>query len=534
MAPRNLSYTVAQNTDVSASVCIIGAGIAGLLAAMRLAKSGRRVVLLESGLRHGDPTSSTLNNVDNPAQNYLPDNGARMRALGGTSLLWAGKLIPLSRSDALPRPYLGLPGWPFDIAELDVYQSEIDALMRADDESFEEDVSDKLDPQSLLPRNDADFCLRWPKRPPAKEHNLAYVYRKEIEKIDNVEIWLGATVSKFDVDLSSGKLKALTAINHMGQSLRVVADEYLIAAGTLESTRLLLLADRQANQIISRECDALGRYFNGHLTLTVATLRPLQRTLTNRTLSDRATLGGDRHLHFELRPEVQEKMGVGSAFFDFGAELTEDSSLVKAKQILQGLKRHELDFDARDVELLVKDSPSLFWKAQWALMRKQHYWPPNAQVRIKIWIEQLPLAQSRISLSEQNDALQVPMIKVEWQKTDLDEKTFRLTALKVRDYWNRHLAHACELEWMPEVSQPEARLVDHTGNLGHPAGSTRMGTSPSDSIVDPHLRVHRIPNLSVASASVFPTSGSANPTLAIMQLAFRAADAIAQRLSKGA
>jgi choline dehydrogenase-like flavoprotein len=534
MPSRNLSYTVSQTTDLSASVCIIGAGIAGLLAAMRLAKGGRRVVVLESGLRNGDPTSSTLNAVDNPAQNYVPDSTMRMRALGGTSLLWSGKLIPLSRSDVLPRPYLGLAGWPFDVAELDIYQSELDALMRVDNESFEEDVSDKLDPSSLLARNDADFCLRWSKRPPAKEHNLAYVYRKEIEKVENIEIWLGATVSKFDIDLSSGKVKALTASNHMGKSLRVVADEYLIAAGTLESTRLLLLADRQSNQIISRDCDALGRYFNGHLKLNVATLRPLKRTLTNRALCDRATLGGGRHLHFELRPELQEKMGVCSAFFDVGFEHCEQSSLLKAKQILQDLKRRDLNLKAADIQDVLRDAPSLFWKAQWHVMRKQNYWAPNGLVQIKIWIEQLPLAQNRISLSEQKDALQVPMLKIEWQKTDQDEKTFRMTALKIREYWNRHLAHACDLEWIPEVSNPEARLVDLTERLGHPAGSTRMGTSPSDSIVAPDLRVHRIPNLSVASASVFPTSGSANPTLVIMQLAFRAADAIAKRLSTGA
>jgi choline dehydrogenase-like flavoprotein len=49
--------------------------------------------------------------------------------------------------------------------------------------------------------------------------------------------------------------------------------------------------------------------------------------------------------------------------------------------------------------------------------------------------------------------------------------------------------------------------------------------------VDPQLRVHGIPNVSIASGAVFPTSGSANPTFTIMQLALRAADAITARVS---
>ena len=70
-------------------------------------------------------------------------------------------------------------------------------------------------------------------------------------------------------------------------------------------------------------------------------------------------------------------------------------------------------------------------------------------------------------------------------------------------------------------------MVDSAVDLAHPAGSTRMGINPRYSVVDPRLRVHRIPNLSVASASVFPCSGSANPTLTILLLAMRAADKLA-------
>ena len=58
-----------------------------------------------------------------------------------------------------------------------------------------------------------------------------------------------------------------------------------------------------------------------------------------------------------------------------------------------------------------------------------------------------------------------------------------------------------------------------------------MGLDPAESVVGPDLRTHHVQNLSVASASVFPTAGSANPTYTIIQLALRAADAITKRLA---
>ena len=532
MALRVLAETGSATTNVSASVCIVGAGIAGLIAATRLARDKRlRVVVVESGLRNSDPLVSALNEIVNSADKYRGAQQSRFRGLGGTSVLWSGKLLPLTPSDTRPRRYLGLEGWPFDIRELDRYRGEIELFLGVDGEPYEEDISSRLDPESLLAQNDIDISLRWPKRPSLRNHNLAYVFRREIEKLDNLEIWLGATASSFDFDLSSGKIKALTAINHGGQSLKVAADEYLLAAGTLECTRLLLLADRQSNHSISRDCDALGRYFNDHLGLVPATLQPLNRRLTNRTLSDRSTFSSQRHLHFELRPEIQEKNGIASAYCDLWAELPEASSLTKSKQFLLGIKRGKLDLEYDELKALFQDFPSLYWTAHWQWMLRQKYWPPNAALQLNIWVEQMPLWQNRLCLSDQKDALQLPKLKLEWKKTDAEEKTFQTMARKIDQYWARHLAHICQLKWKPEVVKPDSRMVDSACDLAHPAGSTRMGTTPSTSVVDPQLRVHRMPNLSVASASAFPTSGSANPTLTIMQLAMRAADNLAQRLT---
>ncbi len=58
----------------------------------------------------------------------------------------------------------------------------------------------------------------------------------------------------------------------------------------------------------------------------------------------------------------------------------------------------------------------------------------------------------------------------------------------------------------------------------HHIGSTRMSRSPRDGVVDTGCRVHGVANLYVGGASVFPTSGWANPTLTAMALSLRLAD----------
>jgi choline dehydrogenase-like flavoprotein len=61
-------------------------------------------------------------------------------------------------------------------------------------------------------------------------------------------------------------------------------------------------------------------------------------------------------------------------------------------------------------------------------------------------------------------------------------------------------------------------------------GTTRMGTDPTESVVDAQLRAHDVANLWCVSSSVFPTVGSANPTLTIAALALRASEALAASL----
>jgi choline dehydrogenase-like flavoprotein len=59
---------------------------------------------------------------------------------------------------------------------------------------------------------------------------------------------------------------------------------------------------------------------------------------------------------------------------------------------------------------------------------------------------------------------------------------------------------------------------------GHLMGTTRMGDDPATSVVDRHGMCHDIANLGVVDGSVFVTAGSANPTSTIAALALRTAE----------
>jgi choline dehydrogenase-like flavoprotein len=64
-------------------------------------------------------------------------------------------------------------------------------------------------------------------------------------------------------------------------------------------------------------------------------------------------------------------------------------------------------------------------------------------------------------------------------------------------------------------------------------GTTRMGTDPTESVVDPDCRTHDLDNCWIASSSVFPTGGAVNPTLTIAALALRTADHVDRSLANG-
>jgi choline dehydrogenase-like flavoprotein len=86
------------------------------------------------------------------------------------------------------------------------------------------------------------------------------------------------------------------------------------------------------------------------------------------------------------------------------------------------------------------------------------------------------------------------------------------------------------LEYRYPAADLEDRVLDQAADGFHQVGTTRMSTDPRTGVVDKNLLVHGTHNLFVASSSVFPTTGQANPTFMAVALAIRLADHLARAL----
>ena len=319
----------------------------------------------------------------------------------------------------------------------------------------------------------------------------------------------------------------MEARDFSGKTLRVRAERFVVAAGTIETTRLLLWLDAQSGDRAFQATRALGHYFQDHLKSEVATISRQHQALSNRLFAYHYIDGTRRSLHLDLTTAAQEQDEGTSAFVYAAMDLSQ-SSLNLVKAVVRGLQRRQLR--PGDVAALIGEIPLMLRSAWWLGTKGQVFMPESVRLGVQIAIEQRPHWDNHIRLASERDALGIPKAELHWVPREEDERTFQTTARRLRGYWSRiGLDASCPLTWLVGGEGQPARFIDRAAAYAHPSGSTRMGTDPANSVVGPDLVCHAIPNLSVASASVFPSSGSANPTFTILQLALRHADSLLQK-----
>ena len=142
----------------------------------------------------------------------------------------------------------------------------------------------------------------------------------------------------------------------------------------------------------------------------------------------------------------------------------------------------------------------------------------TAQLTVRA--EQSPLRDSRITLTDDVDALGMPRVALDWRIAPQDDEQMRRAMVILgRELGAAGLARL----WVPGDA---TRLVWRQDPGGHHMGATRMGRDPAVSVVDADCRAHEVRNLYITGGSVFTTGGDSNPTLTVVALAHRLADTL--------
>ena len=143
-----------------------------------------------------------------------------------------------------------------------------------------------------------------------------------------------------------------------------------------------------------------------------------------------------------------------------------------------------------------------------------HY---NHMAGLKIVGETMPQDANRVELSDETDALGLPIPKVTFSYCDNDRRLFT----HAQKFMSQALAGA------------GARDLYETSGTAHLMGGCRMGDDPRTSVVGPDGRSWDIDNLFVCDGSLFPTAGGVNPSMTIVANSLRIADRIVELGKRG-
>jgi choline dehydrogenase-like flavoprotein len=316
-------------------------------------------------------------------------------------------------------------------------------------------------------------------------------------------------------------IKTVRALNYLGKSFEFLARYVVLCLGTIECSRLLLLSQ------IGNAHDQVGRYFHDHIGIRAATLTGAARTAAARMFLPKFKSGVTYTPKLEATQKWQLQHNCNAAMAHFPIVEAEDSPAATIRMLLQSIQRRELPPGVlRRLTSLPSGSMDLLRLAYAAKVLNRRALSKHAELNLNIDIEQRPLSDSRVTLSEQKDALGLPLTKLAWKISEAEQRTIHVFAATVQSALRANSVRNLVIE--PHVLELNG-IGSSASDTYHMMGGTRMGEKPEDSVVDAGLKVHGYRNLYIASCSVFPTGGSSNPTFTLMALTLRLANRLRAR-----
>ena len=520
-------------------VCVVGAGPAGITVARELARSGFSILLAESGGLAEREETNELNVGDSVGHPSRMHEG-RHRVFGGSSTKWGGRCAMLDPIDLESRGWIQNSGWPFSYGELLPYYER--AKLNSNFlEPWADDAEALNQLQVDLPRfktgNLKPYVWRVP-QPYLRTSLRTHLMPRRVRAFDwgdafsaelfahrAVHVLLNATLVSMQPTEDGSQVNSMLFSSLSGNSIAIAARHFVLCCSGIENARILLNAPAQMQQRMNRY-DNIGKFLTQHPRGTIGDVKThrqgalrLQRTFNSFQRPPYVPV--QYEVGFALTETAQRDHKLVNASAVLIYRPGELSSWASFKRLRHSMHRKHIDAEVlKDAFRAITRFPARNLARRFLLGREVHHSDPVISVDVDL--EQMPIRDSRIYLSNEKDILGVRRVVVDWRISDIERRTAAFFGKILHDEFARFdLGHIELPEWLTN-DEPLTDAQLH--GAFHYIGATRMSATPEHGVVNENAQVHGVRNLYVSGASVFPTGGHANPTLTIVALSIRLAD----------
>jgi len=516
--------------QIETDVCIAGGGAAGITLASELLSSGVNVCLVESGGFTPDEETQSLYDLDSIGYPVRENFMSRARYFGGSCNLWAGRNMTLNALDFASRAWVPGSGWP-------IPHTEVSRFYPRAYEILELPGPERTTPEALRARMSVDerklfdegtftpTVSLWPR----SATRFGSAFGSMLRKAPNARVLLNASVTHVALNEAGTAVTSVAASTLDGRRTTIRARHFVLACGGLENARLLLASRDRQPQGIGNSHDMLGRHFMDHPRAVFGKIHlPPGRELP--LLRGRPLPDGKLQVGVGLAPAVQERERLLNHYVTFElqtsgyAEAKYQSFIQTMKVVLRrGYAGSRWDFarshltDIPELVYLLSPKELMPHPVSRAFVALRDAIPrrPTPKTYVAVYFcEQPPDPASRVTLSDETDRLGMNKLKLHWHIDEsVRQGVFRMQELLRSELERTGVGRL-------ETAREEPVFTD----ASHHIGTTRMGLTPKEGVVDTDCRAHGVDNLYLASSSVFPCAGHANPTMTILALVLRLGD----------
>lgn len=538
--------SINNNQIMNADLCLIGSGPASLSILEYLKNEPIKIIVVPGGsISENKDNQNLYKGIVNNKNSHEPLDVNRHREFGGSGNHWGGRCVPLDAIDLKRRNWIKESGWPIKFDVLTKYYRKASKFLRVN--NYNKDKNFELkNIKKIIPKIDDKFLIsskleNWSPILNFKKEFLKIFKQKNITMIENSHL----------LKINTDKKKVINIFCTVsGSNFFIKSKYYVLACGGIENARLLLNSKNTFHpKGIGNSNDLVGRYYMAHHSGIFYNFSPFLRKNLNYKYSKDAK-GIYHRNRFWFTENFQKNKEIGnSIFFFLNTQLFKDMG--KESNFFELLNLLRL-FKNKEYKILKKK----FYKNKLSIMKNFIIFIPKllsiSYLRLKSnrlpsilpsisskyfgiyhQFEQTPCFNSRIKLVNQKDKLGLKKVKLSIKFNSIDFKTLCENYKYLNSIFLKKNIGKFQNSFNQSILKKKyLKKIKTFNSSAHHIGTTRMGNSKKNGVVDKNLQIFDCDNLYVAGSSTFPTGGHANPTYTIIALSLKLGDYLKNKLKK--